>query len=61
MVSSNEWCLKGAKGVQGEDDDGTDMILDTGCTKAMCRRHAYLLMRQDLSKGQVELLPDFGE
>ena len=24
----------------------------------MCSRHAYLLMRQALSKGQVELLPD---
>ena len=34
------------------------MILDTGCTKAMCSRHAYLLMRQGLSEGQVQLLPD---
>ena len=34
------------------------MILDTGCTKAMCSRHAYLLMREGLSEGQVELLPD---
>ena len=59
MISSNkEWCLKGAKGVQEEVEDGTSMILDTGCTKAMCSRHAYLLMRQGLSEGQVELLPD---
>ena len=34
------------------------MILDTGCTKAMCSRHAYLLMRQGLSEDRVELLPD---
>ena len=34
------------------------MILDTGCTKAMCSRHAYLLMREGLSEGRVELLPD---
>ena len=40
-----EWCLKGAKEVQEEVEDGTSMILDTGCTKAMCSRHAYLLMR----------------
>ena len=59
MISSNkEWCLKGAKGVQEEVEDGTSMILDTGCIKAMCSRHAYLLMRQGLSEGQVELLPD---
>ena len=58
-ISSNrEWCLKGAKGVQEEVEDGTSMILDAGCTKAMCSRHAYLLMRQGLSDGQVELLPD---
>ena len=54
-TSSQEWCLK--KEVQGEDDEGTSMILDTGCTKAMCSRHAYLLMRQGLSEDQVELLP----
>ena len=59
MISSNtEWCLTGAKGVQEEVEDGTSMILDAGCTKAMCSRHAYLLMRQGLSEGQVELLPD---
>ena len=59
MISSNkEWCFKGAKGVQEEVEDGTSMILDTGCTKAMCSRHAYLLMREGLSEGQVELLPD---
>ena len=59
MISSNkEWCLKGNKGVQEEVEDGTSMILDTGCTKAMCSRHAYLLMREGLSEGQVELLPD---
>ena len=41
MISSNkEWCLKGAKGVQEEVEDGASMILDTGCTKAMCSRHA---------------------
>ena len=58
-ISSNkEWCLKGAKGVQEEVEDGASMILDTGCTKAMCSRHAYLLMRQGLSEGQVEQLPD---
>ena len=44
-----EWCLKGTKGIQEEVEDGTSMILDTGCTKAMCSRHAYLLMRQGLS------------
>ena len=59
VISSNkEWCLKGAKGAQEEVEDGTSMIFDTGCTKAMCSRHAYLLMRQGLSEGQVELLPD---
>ena len=58
-VSSNkEWCLKGAKGVEEEVEDGASMILDTGCTEAMCSRHAYLLMREGLSEGQVELLPD---
>ena len=53
-----EWCLKGAKGIQEEVEDGTSMILDTGCTKAMCSRRAYLLMRQGLSEDRVELLPD---
>ena len=28
-----EWCLKGAKGAQDDEDDGTVMILDTGCTR----------------------------
>ena len=50
--------LKGAKGVQEEVEDGTSMILDTGCTKAMCSKHAYLLMRQGLSEDRLELLPD---
>ena len=54
----HEWCLKGTKGTQEEVEDGTSMILDTGCTKAMCSRHAYLLMRQGLSEDRVELLPD---
>ena len=54
----HEWCLKGAKGIREEVEDGTSMILDTGCTKAMCSRHAYLLMRQGLSEDRVELLPD---
>ena len=59
IISSDpEWCLKGANGVQEEVEDGTSMILDTGCTKAMCSRHAYLLMRQGLSEDRVELLPD---
>ena len=59
MVSSKkDWWLKGTKGVQCEDDDGASMILDTGCTKAMCSRHAYLLMWEGLSEGQVGLLPD---
>ena len=58
VSSDQEWCLKGAKGVQEEVEDGTSMILDTGCTKAMCSRHAYLLMRQGLSEDRVELLPD---
>ena len=58
ISSGPEWCLKGAKGVQEEVEDGTSMILDTGCTKAMCSRHAYLLMRQGLSEDRVELLPD---
>ena len=53
-----EWCLKGTKGIQEEVEDGTSMILDTGCAKAMCSRHAYLLMRQGLSEDRVELLPD---
>ena len=57
ISSGPEWCLKGAKGVQEEVEDGTSMILDTGCTKAMCSRHAYLLMRQGLSEDRVEL-PD---
>ena len=58
ISSGPEWCLKGAKGVQEEVEDGTSMILDTGCTKAMCSRHAYLLMRRGLSEDRVELLPD---
>ena len=45
VAYDQEWCLKGAKGIQEEVEDGTSMILDTGCTKAMCSRHAYLLMR----------------
>ena len=40
ISSSKKWCLKGAKGVQEEVEDGTSMILDTGCTKAMCSRLA---------------------
>ena len=47
-----------AKGIQEEVENGTSMILDTGCKKAMCSRHAYLLMRQGLSEDRVELLPD---
>ena len=43
VSSDQEWCLKGAKGVQEEVEDGTSMILDTGTT-------AYLLMRQGLSR-----------
>ena len=58
ISSGPEWCFKGAKGVTEEVEDGTSMILDTGCTKAMCSRHAYLLMRQGLSEDRVELLPD---
>ena len=59
MVSfNNEWCLKGAKEAQDEEDDGTVMILDTGSTKAMCSRPVYHLMRRGLSADQVELLPD---
>ena len=59
MVSfNNEWCLKGAKESQGKEDEGTVMILDTGCTKAMRNRHAYHYMKHCLSDGQVELLPD---
>ena len=43
MVTSNrDWCLRGTRGVQDEVDDGTSMILDTGCTTAICSRHAYL-------------------
>ena len=30
-----------AKEAQCEDNDGTSMILDIGCTKAMCSRHAW--------------------
>ena len=55
ISSGPEWCLKGTKGAQEEVEDGTSMILDTGCTKAMCSRHAYLLMRQGLSEDRVEL------
>ena len=58
ISSGPEWCLKGAKGVEEEVEDGTSMILDTGCTKAMCSKHAYLLMRRGLSEDRVELLPD---
>ena len=59
MICSNkERCLKGAKGVQEEVEDGASTILDTGCTKAMRSRYACLLMREGLSEGQVELLPD---
>ena len=47
-----------SEGIQEEVEDGTSMILDTGCTKAMCSRRAYLLMRQGLSEDRVELLPD---
>ena len=38
ISSGPEWCLKGAKGVPEEVEDGTSMILDTGCTKAMCSK-----------------------
>ena len=48
---NNEWRLKGAKEAQDEEDEGTVVILDTGCTKATCSRHAYHLMEH-------ELLPD---
>ena len=58
ISSGPEWCLKGAKGVQEEVEGGISMILDTGCTKAMCSRHAYLLLRQGLSEDRVERLPD---
>ena len=58
ISSDQKWCLKGAKGVQEEVEDGTSMILDTGCTKAMCSRHAYLLVREGLSDDRVELLPN---
>ena len=58
ISSGPEWCLKGTKGVQEEAEDGTSMILDTGCTKPMRSRHAYLFMRRDLSEDRVELLPD---
>ena len=37
------------------------MILDTGCTKAMCSRHAFYYVKHSLSNGQVtrvDLLPD---
>ena len=50
----DEWCLKGAKEAAGEDSDGTVMILDTGCTKAMCSRHAFYYMKHGLCDGQVE-------
>ena len=59
VVSLNsEWCLKGTKEAQTKEDEGTIMILDTGCTKAMCSRHAYHYMKHGSSDGQVELLPD---
>ena len=45
VTSSHDWCLKGAKGVPDQADDGTSVILDTGCAKAMCSTHAYLLMK----------------
>ena len=41
-----------------EGYDGTVMILDTGCAKAMCSRYAFQHMNQVLSDDQVELLPD---
>ena len=57
MVSfNNDWCLKGTK--EDEEDDGTVVIPDIGCTKAMCSCHAYHLMRRGLSEDQVELLLD---
>ena len=40
--------FKGAKEAASEDSDGTVVILDAGCRKAMC----------GLSNGQVKLLPD---
>ena len=50
----------GAKEAQGEEDEGTVMILDTSCTEAMCSRHSYHYVKHGLSDGQVELLPDSG-
>ena len=45
MISSNkEWCLKCAKRVQEEVEDGTSMILDTGCTNAMCSSSVLVLL-----------------
>ena len=29
-MNATEWCFKGAKEVQDEEDEGTAMILDTG-------------------------------
>ena len=46
------------KETQDEEHDGTVRILDTGCTKTMCSRHGYHLMKRGLSEDQVELLLD---
>ena len=53
-----EWCLKGTKEALSEGSDGTVMILDTGCMKAMCSRYAFHHMKQGLSDDQVELSLD---
>ena len=53
-----EWCLKGTKEALNGGSDGTVMILDTGCTKDMCSRHALHYMKQGLSDGQMQLLPE---
>ena len=50
--------LKCIQEAMQEGMDSTVMILDTGCTKAMCSRYAYHQMRNGFSGNQIELLPD---
>ena len=54
----HECCLQGTKEVASEGSDGTVMILDTGCTKAMRSRHAFYHMKHGFSDNQVELMLD---
>ena len=48
-----EWRLKGTEEAASEGSDGTVVILDAGCTKAMCACYAFQHMKLGLSDDQV--------